>query len=608
MRDSLNSRKLKGDVFSSISNSDCGDCPAVIQNQLSSLVITLENRTNTSLVLSKYEGDAPVIDIDLSSILGEGIEPSVEFDCEWFGVTRSEGGKVTLSLSAGEFVWREGCSFTITIKKIIATAAPGLYGIGLMLSDFFGVSWRRDVPIVVLSADGEHSVDVHHDTGPSLQPKFRSTPNDAQPGFDLSVVLKPNVRNKGADSERADPVMLLSLIGSKSSENAHVPTVSLAALTNISIAGWDCVSVPGVLPPTWRLTPKADENPWVNPDRLKITRISVDDVATSPGVNVGSVAVTAVNIPGFADGYGLGSIKFYDANVKGKLYDANVMGSTGANKGVTSFSVTPQQLDFIEAPATVKLSWATQGASLVTLSDYGQVEKSATGFDVVVDRTTTFVLTAYDSALQPINSATATVKIASDPYSLLPTTGMIVVWSGGADAVPKKGWLVCDGAQYSTAAYPALARVLGSVYGGDGKTTFKVPDLSDAFILGAGLGSAVAAQVRGGPDTHFHAVGPFPSSNTQRITTSKVDDHSHVVPSTWYARGLTTPYLWQTGFRALRVNNFVNNNSTTAGGGAHTHDIDVSFVQFNSAVNAVQPTTGNGIRPPRMALIHLIKT
>lgn len=47
------------------------------------------------------------------------------------------------------------------------------------------------------------------------------------------------------------------------------------------------------------------------------------------------------------------------------------------------------------------------------------------------------------------------------------------VWMTACSTLP---YLIKDGSTYSTAAYPALAAFLGSTYGGNGVTTFGVPD------------------------------------------------------------------------------------------------------------------------------------
>ena len=46
------------------------------------------------------------------------------------------------------------------------------------------------------------------------------------------------------------------------------------------------------------------------------------------------------------------------------------------------------------------------------------------------------------------------------------------------------GWLECDGTIYNIATYPELGALLGSKYGGNGTTTFGVPNLQERWIKG----------------------------------------------------------------------------------------------------------------------------
>jgi microcystin-dependent protein len=49
---------------------------------------------------------------------------------------------------------------------------------------------------------------------------------------------------------------------------------------------------------------------------------------------------------------------------------------------------------------------------------------------------------------------------------------------------PPSSFLVCDGTTYDISQYPLLFEALSTYYGGDGITTFSVPDLTLAFISG----------------------------------------------------------------------------------------------------------------------------
>lgn len=72
--------------------------------------------------------------------------------------------------------------------------------------------------------------------------------------------------------------------------------------------------------------------------------------------------------------------------------------------------------------------------------------------------------------------------------------GEVMPWSG--TYVPE-GWLLCDGASYSTTKFPKLFEVIGQAYGGSG-SQFAVPDLRGRMVLGAsgqGRGKTGGAEV-----------------------------------------------------------------------------------------------------------------
>ena len=66
--------------------------------------------------------------------------------------------------------------------------------------------------------------------------------------------------------------------------------------------------------------------------------------------------------------------------------------------------------------------------------------------------------------------------------------GSVVAWAGSDTMLPP-GWLLCDGTEYSSATYPELASAIGSAHGGDGASSFNVPDLRGRFIRGVDLGA-----------------------------------------------------------------------------------------------------------------------
>lgn len=67
-----------------------------------------------------------------------------------------------------------------------------------------------------------------------------------------------------------------------------------------------------------------------------------------------------------------------------------------------------------------------------------------------------------------------------DASGVIPVGGLMPTLLDSAKHTAPVGWLFCDGRKYAVTQYPALARLLGNRFGGDGTTTFAVPDLHGA--------------------------------------------------------------------------------------------------------------------------------
>ena len=74
----------------------------------------------------------------------------------------------------------------------------------------------------------------------------------------------------------------------------------------------------------------------------------------------------------------------------------------------------------------------------------------------------------------------------------LDTLGMIKAFAGNFEP---GGYVACNGQLLSIAQNQALFAVLGTTYGGDGVTTFALPDLRGRDIIGAGPGTPIGAKV-----------------------------------------------------------------------------------------------------------------
>lgn len=60
-----------------------------------------------------------------------------------------------------------------------------------------------------------------------------------------------------------------------------------------------------------------------------------------------------------------------------------------------------------------------------------------------------------------------------------------------------QGWLLCDGSLQSIATNEALYSLLGTTYGGDGRSTFGLPDLRGRAPIGMGTGPGLSPRKLG---------------------------------------------------------------------------------------------------------------
>lgn len=59
------------------------------------------------------------------------------------------------------------------------------------------------------------------------------------------------------------------------------------------------------------------------------------------------------------------------------------------------------------------------------------------------------------------------------------------------------GWVVCDGSLLAVSDYAELFQIISNTFGGDGVSTFAVPDLRGRVVVGAGQGPGLANYPQG---------------------------------------------------------------------------------------------------------------
>jgi microcystin-dependent protein len=167
----------------------------------------------------------------------------------------------------------------------------------------------------------------------------------------------------------------------------------------------------------------------------------------------------------------------------------------------------------------------------------------------------------------------------------VPPTGSLVAFAG---STPPEGWLPCDGAAVGRSQYAALFAVIGITYGGgDGVSTFNVPDLRGRVPMGAGTGPGLASRQMGqtlGQEQHALTVPEMPSHNHE----------IHIEnPGSGPNQG-----SWNLNWSTVGVYGSQSTSQGDLGGGLQNF-MFVTFTGSSQPFNVIQPS---------LVLTYLIKT
>jgi microcystin-dependent protein len=100
----------------------------------------------------------------------------------------------------------------------------------------------------------------------------------------------------------------------------------------------------------------------------------------------------------------------------------------------------------------------------------------------------------------------------------------------GFGRVPN-GWWACDGSLLSIAEYEVLYALVGTTYGGDGQTTFGVPDLRGRLPIHQGTG----------PGLSTYVIGQRAGSEQVTLTSNQMPAHTHTLLATSAAATALSP-------------------------------------------------------------------
>jgi microcystin-dependent protein len=138
---------------------------------------------------------------------------------------------------------------------------------------------------------------------------------------------------------------------------------------------------------------------------------------------------------------------------------------------------------------------------------------------------------------------------ASDPF-----IGELMLFAGN---FAPSGWFLCDGSILDIATYDVLFAVIGTTYGGDGVTTYALPDLRGRIPIHQGTGPGLSNRTqgeRGGSEqvtllqtqlpAHTHAATCMASAGSSDTPTGLLPARDGAGTMTW---GAATPVTMAAG-------------------------------------------------------------
>jgi microcystin-dependent protein len=151
------------------------------------------------------------------------------------------------------------------------------------------------------------------------------------------------------------------------------------------------------------------------------------------------------------------------------------------------------------------------------------------------------------------------------------------------------GWALCNGQLLDISQYQALYTLIGTTYGGNGQTTFALPNLQGRVAVGVGQG----------PGLSNYVLGQLAGTESVTLNVNQIAAHTHNLaasanqtqstPAANEVLGTpTTPIYLQSGATTGLAGNAVGN----APGGATPHENRQPFQTINYiiALEGIFPT------------------
>ncbi len=167
-----------------------------------------------------------------------------------------------------------------------------------------------------------------------------------------------------------------------------------------------------------------------------------------------------------------------------------------------------------------------------------------------------------------------------------PFVGQITMFAGN---FAPRSWAFCDGQLLAISQNNALFSLLGTVYGGDGRTTFGLPDLRGRIPIHAG----------NGPGLSPRQLGAKAGTENVTATVNQLPSHSHDPAQATTAVGSSTNPNGQLPARSAAGDTYVDDlspidmataTSNTGGSESHNNIQPYLCVHFIIALSGIFPS------------------
>jgi len=184
-----------------------------------------------------------------------------------------------------------------------------------------------------------------------------------------------------------------------------------------------------------------------------------------------------------------------------------------------------------------------------------------------------------------------------DPY-----IGEISMFAGN---YAPDGWFICDGRQLPITQYEALYSILSTTYGGDGRTTFALPDLRGRLPAGMGQGTGLSPR----------AIGDKAGAETVQLGQGELPSHAHGISG--QLGGAATAKLNvlsdvgqsdnpSGAYIASHPNAFLKNGAAKVQLNAQAISVDVSGLTLPTATGVVGNGQAHQNMPPFLVINFII--